>query len=200
MALDIVTQDIIIDETTGLQDDDVNPSVAPHSTNTTLTYLLGLDGPGGLTSPEVAFQANFVVASATAGETITSVVLAQNLGGTPFSTTVGVNSGIQTVDGNFVWLFQDASHANVVIGVIGTSDPLDEPAETGPLAFSFALISTSNTTADLYTVQYVPLFHPDATNPDDRIDLTDKVFASVTGTTTANFSGQNAAPAIMIST
>ena len=31
MALDIVTQDIIIDETTGLQDDDVNPSVAPHA-------------------------------------------------------------------------------------------------------------------------------------------------------------------------
>jgi len=43
---------------------------------------------------------------ATAGETITSVVLSQNLAGAPFSTTVGVNSGIQTVDGNYVWLFQ----------------------------------------------------------------------------------------------
>src|SRR5262249_8665683 len=41
-----------------------------------------------------------------------------------------------------------------------------------------------------------PLRHPDATNPDDRIDLTDKVFASVTGTTTASFSGSNAAPGI----
>ena len=173
MALDIAAQDIIIDETTGLQDDDVNSSVPPYSTNTTLQYLLGLDGPGGLTSPEVAFQADFVVASASAGETITSVVLAQNLAGTPFSTTVGVNSGIQTVDGNYVWLFQDATHANVVIGVIGTSDAATMPAATDPLAFSFALISTSNTNADLYTVQYVPLFHPDATNPDDRIDLTD---------------------------
>ena len=194
MALDIVTQDIIIDETTGLQDDDVNSSVAPHSTNTTLQYLLGLDGAGGLTSPEVAFQANFVVATASAGETITSVVLSQNLAGTPFSTTVGVNSGIRTVDGNYVWLFQDATHANVVIGVIGTSDPAAEPAETGPLAFSFALISTSSTNADLYTVQYVPLLHPDATNPDDRIDLTDKVFASVTGTTVVNFSQLGDAP------
>ena len=27
-------------------------------------------------------------------------------------------------------------------------------------------------------VQYVPLFHPDASNPDDRIDLTNKVFAA----------------------
>jgi hypothetical protein len=156
MALDIVAQDIIIDETTGLQNplqnppeqgDDVDSSAAPHSTNTTLQYLLSLDDPGGLTSPEVAFQANFVQATASAGETITSVVLAQNSSGTPFSTTVGVNSGIRTVDGNYVWLFQDATRANVVIGVIGTSDQNAEPAETGPLAFSFALISTSNTNA-----------------------------------------------------
>jgi hypothetical protein len=194
MALDIVTQDIIIDETTGLTDDDIDPSVSPHSTNATLLYLLSLDDAGGLTSPEVAFKTDFVVASASAGETITSVVLAQNSDGDPFSTTDGVNSGIRTVDGNYVWLFQDPTDPNVVIGVIGTSDPLDEPAETGPLAFSFALIPTSTTNADLYTVQYVPLFHLDATNPDDQIDLTDTVFASVTGTTVLNFSQLGDAP------
>jgi hypothetical protein len=193
MALDITTQDIIIDETTGLQKDDVNPSVPPHDANATLTYLLTLDDPGGLTSPEVAFQEDFVVASASAGESITSVVLAQNSSGTPFSTTVGVNSGIQTVDGDYVWLFQDPNNANVVIGVIGTSDPLAEPSESGPLAFSIGLDSTSNTNADLYTVQYVPLLHPDDTDPDDRIDLTDKVFASVTGTSEVSFAGGDAA-------
>src|SRR4051794_13269300 len=91
MALDITAQDIIIDETTGLQDNDVNAAVAPHN-NATVTYLLSRDSAGGLTSPEVAFKANFVVASASAGETITSVVLSQNLNGTPFSTTVGVKS------------------------------------------------------------------------------------------------------------
>src|SRR5215217_6632457 len=156
MALDIVTQDSIIDETTGLQDNDVNSSVPPHN-NATVQYLLSRDIAGGLTSPEVAFQANFVQASASAGETITSVVLTQNSSGTPFSTTVGVNSGIRTVDGNYVWLFQDSdpSHTNVVIGIIGTTDSAVEPAEDGPLAFSFALINTSNTTADLYTVRYV---------------------------------------------
>ncbi|RWP47315.1 hypothetical protein [Mesorhizobium sp.] len=196
MAIDIVAQDIIIDETTGLQvdDDDVNPLDSPHSTDPTLQYLLGLDDAGGLTSPEVAFQTDFVVASASAGETITSVVLSQNLNGTPFSTTVGVNSDIQTVDGNYVWLFQDPTHANVVIGVIGTSDGTVAPDPTGPLAFSLGLNSTSNTNANLYTVQYVPLFHPDETNPDDRIDLTDKVFASVTGTTVVNFGQLGDAP------
>ncbi|MBY5714613.1 DUF5801 repeats-in-toxin domain-containing protein [Rhizobium leguminosarum] len=193
MALDITTQDIIIDETTGLTDDDINPATPPHNANTTLQYLLGLDVAGGLTSPEVAYQSNFVVASASAGETITSVVLTQNASGTPFSTTVGVNSGVRTVDGNYVWLFQDPTRPNVVIGVIGTSNPLTEPVETGPLAFSLALIG-SGATADLYTVQYVPLFHPDATNADDRIDLTNKVFASVSGTSVVNFSQLGDAP------
>ncbi|RWP29576.1 DUF5801 repeats-in-toxin domain-containing protein [Mesorhizobium sp.] len=191
MALDIVTQDIIVDETTGIQDDDIDPS---GSTNATLLYLLSLDDAGGLTSPEVAFQTNFVQATASAGETITSVVLTQNSSGTPFSTTVGVNSGIRTVDGNYVWLFQDPTNATVVIGVIGTDDPLAEPAETGPLAFSLGLVSTSTTNADLYTVQYVPLLHPDPALPDDRIDLTNKVFASVTGTSVASFLGSAAAP------
>ncbi|RWQ28517.1 DUF5801 repeats-in-toxin domain-containing protein [Mesorhizobium sp.] len=191
MALDIVTQDIIVDETTGIQDDDIDPS---GSTNATLLYLLSLDDAGGMTSPEVAFQTNFVQATASAGETITSVVLTQNSSGTPFSTTVGVNSGIRTVDGNYVWLFQDPTNATVVIGVIGTDDPLAEPAETGPLAFSLGLVSTSTTNADLYTVQYVPLLHPDPALPDDRIDLTNKVFASVTGTSVASFLGSAAAP------
>ncbi|ANL97637.1 DUF5801 repeats-in-toxin domain-containing protein [Rhizobium phaseoli] len=192
--LDITTQDLVIDETSGLQDDDIDPLLAPHGTNTTLQYMLSLDGSGGLSPPEVAFQSNFVVASANAGETITSVVLAQNSSGTPFSKTDGVNSGIRTVDGNYVWLFQSATNANVVIGVIGTSNPLTEPAETGPLAFSLGLVGTSATNADLYTVQYVPLRHPDATDADDRIDLSNKVFASVSGTTVVNFSQLGDAP------
>ncbi|WP_064693525.1 DUF5801 repeats-in-toxin domain-containing protein [Rhizobium aegyptiacum] len=193
MALDITTQDLIIDETANLQDDDVNPAIVPHN-NATVQYLLGLDATGGLTSPEVAYQSNFVVASASAGETISAVVLTQNASGTPYSTTVGVNSNIRTVDGNYVWLFQDPNHANVVIGVIGTSDPLIAPAAGGQLAFSLALVGTSATNTDLYTVQYVPLLHPDATNADDRIDLTNKVFASVTATSTVNFSQLGDAP------
>ncbi|ANK83998.1 MULTISPECIES: DUF5801 repeats-in-toxin domain-containing protein [unclassified Rhizobium] len=192
MALDITTQDLVIDETGGLQDNDINPSTSPHDVNTTLQYMLSRDGAGGLSSPEVAYQSNFVVASASAGEIITTVILTQSASGTPFSTTVGVNSNIRTVDGNYVWLFQDPTHANVVIGVIGTSNPLTAPAATGPLAFSLGLVGTSTTNADLYTVQYVPLFHPNATNPDDRIDLTNKVFASVTGTTDISFTGDNA--------
>ena len=197
MALDITTLDITIDETTGIQNDDVNPAVLPHSTNTTLQYLLTLDDPNGLASPEVAFKADFVQVTATEGETITSVFLAQDDTGTPFSTTDGVNSGIRTVDGNYVWLFLDPTHANVVIGVIGTSDLNEEPAAGGDLAFSFALISNGDS-GDLYTVQYVPLFHPDPNNPDDpdTLDLSNVVFASASGTISVSFSGEDAAPGI----
>ncbi|MER9348207.1 DUF5801 repeats-in-toxin domain-containing protein [Mesorhizobium sp. M7A.F.Ca.US.010.02.1.1] len=194
MALDIVAQDIIIDETIGFTDDDINPAIPPYDTNTTVQYLLGLDDAGGLASPQVAFQANFVEASATSGETITSVVLTQNDSGTPFSTTVGVYSGIQTVDGKYVWLFQDQTHPNVVIGVIGTSASI-APAANGPLAFSFGLVSTSNTNADLYLVQYVALMNPDPDKADvDLIDLSGKVYASVTGTSVLNFSQLGDAP------
>ena len=193
MALDIIAQDIIIDESLGLTDNDIDPTAAPHASNTTLQYLLGLDGAGGLSSPEVAFMADFVTASATGGDSFSQVSLSQSLSGTPFSTTVGVNSGIRTVDGNYVWLFLDASNGNVVRGVIGTSDAAAAPAAGGALAFSFALTNTNTTTPDLYLVQYVALLHPLTNNPDDRIDLTNKVFASLSATTTVSFSGANAA-------
>ncbi|RWC63323.1 DUF5801 repeats-in-toxin domain-containing protein [Mesorhizobium sp.] len=191
MALDITAQDIIIDETAGFTDDDIDASLAPHDTNATLQYLLTLG-----TSLEVAFKADFVQATGDAGETITSVVLTQNLDGDPFSTTDGVLTDIRTVDGNYVWLFQDPTDPNVVIGVIGTDDPTAEPDEGGALAFSFGLDPTSSTNADLYLVEYVPLQHPlgGDSNPDDRIDLTDMVFASIAGTSEISFSGQNAAP------
>ncbi|TIO79210.1 MAG: hypothetical protein E5X74_09395 [Mesorhizobium sp.] len=191
MALDITAQDIIIDESTGLQNDDIDPSDPLYSGNTTLQYLLTLG-----TSLEVAFKADFVQATADAGETITSVVLTQDSSGTPFSTTDGVVTDIQTVDGNYVWLFQDPNNADVVIGVIGTDNPTAEPdPATAPLAFSFGLDHTSTTDADLYLVQYVPLLNPDPTKPDDDlVDLTNKVFASIEGTSQINFSGQNAAP------
>ena len=196
MALDITALDIIVDETTLLTDNDVNPATAPHNTtnNAIVQYLLGLDTAGsGLSTPEVAYKADFITASATGTDTFSGVSLSQNINGTPFSTTVGVNSGIRTVDGNYVWLFLDPGNANVVQGVIGSANAATAPAAGGSLAFSFALINTNTATPDLYLVQYVALFHTDPTQTDERIDLTSKVFASLSATTTVGFSGANAA-------
>ncbi|MER9453915.1 DUF5801 repeats-in-toxin domain-containing protein [Mesorhizobium sp. M0478] len=189
MAIDITAHDIIIDESAGLTDNDIDPSDPLYSTNTTLQYLLNLG-----TALEVAFKEDFVVASADPGETITSVVLAQDSSGTAFSPTDGAVTGIRTVDGNYVWLFQDPNNADVVIGVIGTSDPtsVGEPDPLlDPLAFSFALDGD----ADLYLVQYVALMNPDPDNADvDLIDLDQLVYASVTGTSVLNFSSLGDAP------
>ena len=63
MALDVLSQDITVDDPPGLTDD------APHSADTALQYLLSRHGPGGLTSPELARQAD-LKATASAAETI----------------------------------------------------------------------------------------------------------------------------------
>ena len=124
MALDITALDIVIDESTGKTDNDVaDLTVAPHSTvnDPLLDYLLGLDSAGGLASPEVAYMENFITASATGGDSFSSVSLASTIGGAAFSITTGVNSGIRTVDGKYVWLFLDPNNANIVQGVVGTT-------------------------------------------------------------------------------
>ena len=189
MALDITALDITVDETAGLQDDDTSAS------NSTVTYLLGLNAAPTLSATQVAFKADFITASATGNDSFSSVTLTQSIGGAAFSTTVGVNSNLRTVDGNYVWLFKDPNDSSVVIGVIGTSNPATAPNLSNPytVAFALALVGGNTTTPDLYTAQYVPLLHPDTGNADDRIDLTNKVYASLSATTTVGFSGANAA-------
>lgn len=198
MALSLTPQDLIIDETgTVPNDDNVDATIAPHSTDTTLQYMVTLAEAGsGLSEPVVAFQADFVSVSADAGETITSVVLAKDGTGAAFSTTDGVLTALKTLDGSYVWLFKDPNNASVVIGVIGTTNAADEPdlSLSYSVAFSLALINTNTATPDLYAVQYVPLSTPINPNPDERTDLTNLVYAAAIGTTTANFSKLSDAP------
>ncbi|MDX8483027.1 hypothetical protein RFN28_31890 [Mesorhizobium sp. VK24D] len=52
MALDILTQDIIVDEPSGRTHGHVDPSAGPHSA--TLQHLLSREGLGGLTAPRPA--------------------------------------------------------------------------------------------------------------------------------------------------
>jgi hypothetical protein len=106
---------------------------------------------------------------------------------------VGVSSGYPNGRWQLRWLFLDPSNANGVRGVM-VRPTRQRPLQSGALAFSFALVNTSTATPDLYLVQYVPLLHPLTGDPDDRIDLTNKVFASLSATTTVSFSGANAAP------
>src|SRR4051812_29236184 len=99
MALNILNDTLIIDETAGLSDDDTL------TINATINYMKGLTGgaAGGL-GTEVAIQTDFVKATADAGETIQGVSLVSSTGAA-FSTTVGIDSLLDDVDGNSIYLF-----------------------------------------------------------------------------------------------
>jgi len=163
MALDIITSDLIIDESIGAgsdtakTDDDFSGTVPPALT------ALG-------TPLEVAFQANFLTVSSGPGETVTSVVLSAP-GGGPIPAG-GVPTTLKTVDGELITLYQGAG--GVVEGRTADND----------LAFAILLVDNK----DLYVAQYIALEHPDTTDPDDRIDLTGFISASVTATQPVTFS------------
>ncbi len=100
---------------------------------------------------------------------------------------MGSNSGLNTADGEDIFLYTDTTNNNVVYG------------KTSPdvVVFAAYLEETGSpvTGAKIWTVQYEAISNPDATNADDPVDLTDKVFVSVSQDTEFNLadapSGQN---------
>lgn len=183
MTINVTTQDLLIDETKGLQDDDVASSNLQAANPTVYAHLVtDNDFPrstaGAMTSPEIAYQSDFIRFTPSGGTSINDMILAQDAAGTPFSTATGVDSGVSTVAGDKIWLFADSTSANILLGRIGTDAA---SSATGDVAFSLWLDEASDhLSAGLYMVQYAALTHPDATNPDDRIALlNDAVFVSV---------------------
>lgn len=183
MTINITSQNLIIDETAGLQDDDVASSALQAASAAVYAHLVtDNDFPrstaGAITTPEVAYQSDFIVFTPSGGSSITDMALTQDASGTPFSTTLGVNSGVTTVEGETIWLFADATNANILLGRTGVDATA---AATGDVAFALWLDEASDhLSAGLYMVQYAALYHPDATNPDDQIALlSNAVFVSV---------------------
>src|SRR5262249_54450837 len=92
----------------------------------------------------------------------------QEGGTTAFSLAVsaaGVDSGLDTTDGHSIFLFKEGS-----LGV----GRIDNAA--GAAAFAVAINSTSGVVS---VAQYASLKHPDATNPDDSISITDSALLAV---------------------
>jgi hypothetical protein len=89
-------------------------------------------------------------------------------GTTAFSLAVsvaGVDSGLDTTDGTSILLFKEG---NLVVGRIGGA--------AGAAAFAVAINSTSGVVS---VAQYASLKHPDATNPDDSVSITDSALLAV---------------------
>lgn len=183
MTINIATNDLIIDETLGLQDDDIAASTLQAANATVYAHLItDNDFPrstaGAMTAPEIAFQGDFISFTPSGGASITDMMLAQDASGTPFNTTLGVDSGVSTVEGEKIWLFSDATNPNILLGRIGVDA---SASATGDVAFALWLDeATDHQSAGLYMVQYAALYHPDDTNNDDRISLlSHAVFVSV---------------------
>src|SRR5262249_11249633 len=151
------------DETAGI-DADANDTAAA----AVVALFAGVSNVSADLSPAgYAQNPNAVVSS-----TGSSAGADQEGGTTAFSLAVsaaGVDSGLDTTNGTSILLFKEGS---LVVGRIDNA--------AGAAAFAVAINSTSGVVS---VAQYASLKHPDATNPDDSIAITDSALLAV-GTVT----------------
>jgi hypothetical protein len=193
MAITFTSQDLNIDETAGVQLDEVASLPAPY------TYLLTI-APQGTAGddadfPQVSYDADFLkLTNVPNGTTVSDLVFTHaGPNGTfvQFSETDGFETTLKDVDGRTVYLFLDPTNANVLLGRVSTSDdPAVTPTASSPLAMAIVLDEAANhLSAGAYIVLYEAMQHPLNPNPNDVIDLTNQLFVSsaTTTTTTAIF-------------
>jgi hypothetical protein len=180
MAIGITGVDVSLDETAGLQNATATPSPAgdaddndilvaslPSSFSTRLTTLGAGTATGAALSGYTGAVGNtgsdaFTI---TDGESITDISFVDSAGA-PLN---GLDSGLDTLDGTSILLYTDTNN-NILLGRAGSA--------TGAIVFAAYIEETGSpvTGGKIWTVEYQPLKHPDATNADDSLNLLDKVF------------------------
>ncbi|WP_237887066.1 DUF5801 repeats-in-toxin domain-containing protein [Pseudomonas sp. PGPR40] len=180
MAIGITGEDVVLDETPGLQnatatptpagdadDNDILVASLPLTFATRLTTL----GAGTATGAALSGYTGAVgdtgsnAFTVTDGATITDISFVDSAGA-PLN---GVDSGLDTLDGTSILLYTDTNN-NILLGRAGSA--------TGAIVFAAYIEETGSPVSGgkIWTVEYQPLKHPDATNPDDSLNLLDKVF------------------------
>ncbi|WIE48202.1 hypothetical protein [Pseudomonas sp. GM17] len=100
----------------------------------------------------------------------------------------GLDSGLDTLDGIDILLYTDTNN-NILLGRAG--------GPAGAIVFAAYIEETGSPLSGgkIWTVEYQPLKHPDANNPDDALNLLNKVFIGASQDLTFNLanapSGQN---------
>ncbi|RON90881.1 hypothetical protein BK635_02580 [Pseudomonas chlororaphis] len=100
----------------------------------------------------------------------------------------GLDSGLDTLDGIDILLYTDTDN-NILLGRAGGPD--------GAIVFAAYIEETGSPLSGgkIWTVEYQPLKHPDGSNPDDALNLLDKVFIGASQDLTFSLtnapSGQN---------
>ncbi|KNH43313.1 DUF5801 repeats-in-toxin domain-containing protein [Pseudomonas lini] len=180
MAIGITGVDVSLDETAGLQnatatpappgdadDNDILVASLPSTFSARLTALSAGTATGAALSGYTGAVGNtgsdaFTV---TNGESITDISFVDSTGA-PLD---GADSGLFTLDGTSILLYTDTNN-NILLGRAGSA--------TGAIVFAAYIEETGSPVSGgkIWTVEYQPLQHPDGTNPDDSLNLLDKVF------------------------
>ncbi|MGF6456756.1 DUF5801 repeats-in-toxin domain-containing protein [Pseudomonas frederiksbergensis] len=183
MAIGVTGVNVSLDETSGLQnanatpippgdadDNDILVASLPSTFATRLTALGAGTATGaalsGYTGAVGNTGSNAFTVTAAPGATITNISFVDS-NGAPLN---GVDSGLDTLNGTSILLYTDANNDNIVLGRAGGS--------TGAIVFAAYIEETGSPVSGgkIWTVEYQPLKHPDATNADDSLNLLDKVF------------------------
>ncbi|WP_371229178.1 DUF5801 repeats-in-toxin domain-containing protein [Pseudomonas sp. QE6] len=200
---------VTLDETTGLQnhtatptpagDDDDNDALLalPTAFATRLTALQAGTVTGealsGYTGAAGNTGSNAFTINAATGGTIQDVSFTDING----AALDGVDSGLLTLDGAHIYLYTDSTDNNVLLGRVGDANGADE---NGAIVFAAYIEQVPPTPQQpsggkIWIVEYQPLQHPDATDPDDALDLSDIVFIGTSQDLTFSLanapSGQN---------
>ncbi|WLI15303.1 MULTISPECIES: DUF5801 repeats-in-toxin domain-containing protein [Pseudomonas] len=185
-ALSVVVpgEDVSLDETAGLQnstatpipagdadDNDILVASLPSAFSDRLTAL----GAGTATGAALSGYSGAVGDTGSNAFTLTDPSGVTDIrfvdsAGAPLD---GVDSGLDTLDGTSILLYTDTSNNNILVGRAGAAD--------GAIVFAAYIEETGSPVSGgkIWTVEYQPLKHPDATNPDDSLNLLDKVFIGV---------------------
>ncbi|UVL31973.1 DUF5801 repeats-in-toxin domain-containing protein [Pseudomonas donghuensis] len=173
---------VSLDETAGLQnstataspagdadDNDILISALPSAFATRLTALGAGTATGAALSGYTGAVGNtgsdaFTITAAP-GASVTDVSFTDSLGA-PLN---GLDSGLDTLDGTSILLYTDTNN-NILLGRAG--------GPAGAIVFAAYIQESGSpvTGGKIWTVEYQPLKHPDASNPDDALNLLNKVF------------------------
>ncbi|WP_438998431.1 DUF5801 repeats-in-toxin domain-containing protein, partial [Variovorax beijingensis] len=181
---------VTLDETTGLQNAVATPTPAGDADD---NDILATSLPTAFTTRLTAVGAGAPTKAALSGyngsNTGTNAITLSGTGaftgmaftdanGAPLN---GLDSGLNTADGEDIFLFTDTTNNNVVYG----------KTAAGVVVFAAYLEETGSpvTGAKIWMVQYEAMANPDAANPDDAVNLLNKVFVSVSQDTDFNLEG-----------
>ncbi|WP_454870334.1 DUF5801 repeats-in-toxin domain-containing protein [Pseudomonas lini] len=180
MAIEITGENVVLDETPGLQnatatptpagdadDNDILVASLPSPFSTRLTAL----GAGTATNAALSGYTGAVgdtgsdAFTVTDGATITDISFVDSAGA-PLD---GADSGLFTLDGTSILLYTDTNN-NILLGRAGSA--------TGAIVFAAYIEETGSPVSGgkIWTVEYQSLQHPDDTDADDSLNLLDKVF------------------------